>query len=612
MPSRKPVTIPLQIRVFDNQQVVFTADVVGRVELGRQRDPQDTPNTARLSSSGETRIVVAHQKEDSVSRRHALLEPTSDRSGRLTNTSTTQMIIVAGEPPLRPQETREVSFPLLITLGRKVVRVQSELVEMESLPEVTAPPGGHSQYSASFQTLAATSGGGIHAESVVGWLQTVLDVLQSAAGSRDFFGRAARALVDLVALDVGSVLVWQNGDWKREACYSAVPGECDTNWEPSQRILNRVREEKKTFWQMPGTPTLGTSLAMIRAVVVAPILDSNGNVIGALYGDRRLDRPHAPPAKISRLEAMVVELVARGVAAGLARLVQEQAALRARVLFEQFVTPEVARHIDSHPDLLSGREAEVTLLFCDVRGFSRISERVGPSTTVAWIGNVMDVLSECVAAHDGTLVGYIGDELLAMWGAPVEQPDHAARACRAALAMLQEIPGLNERWQTILQDRVRLGIGMNTGLAQVGNTGSHRKPQYGPLGNTVNLASRVQGATKYLKANAVLTEATRAKLNASFSVRRLCKVRVQNITEPVDLYELGPRGQVGWDDLKARYERALTEFEDANFRAAVSILGGLVNDYPEDGPTQKLNARASVALDEGSSVFDAVWELPGK
>jgi adenylate cyclase len=262
--------------------------------------------------------------------------------------------------------------------------------------------------------------------------------------------------------------------------------------------------------------------------------------------------------------------------------------------------------------LLSGREAEVTLLFCDVRGFSRISERVGPATTVSWIGNVMDVLSECVAAHDGTLVGYTGDELLAMWGAPVEQADHAARACRAALAMLDEVPRLNETWQTTLQERVRLGIGINTGRAQVGNTGSQRKPQYGPLGNTVNIASRVQGATKYLKTRAVITEATRAKLDDSFAVRRLCKVRVVNIAESVNLYELAPAGHAGWDGLKGRYERALAEFEDANFRAAVSILGGLVHDFPEDGPTQKLNARASVALDEGSGAFDPVWELPGK
>src|SRR5262245_11961677 len=148
-----------------------------------------------MSPSGDTRIVVAHQKEDSVSRRHALLEATSEHGGRLTNTSTTQLVMVAGDQPLRPQETRDVSFPLLMTLGRKIVRVQPDVVEMESLPEVTAPPGLHSGFSASFQTLAATTGGGVEPESVVGWLQTVLDVLQSAVVSRDFFARAAQALV---------------------------------------------------------------------------------------------------------------------------------------------------------------------------------------------------------------------------------------------------------------------------------------------------------------------------------------------------------------------------------------------------------------------------------
>jgi hypothetical protein len=85
-----------------------------------------------------------------------------------------------------------------------------------------------------------------------------------------------------------------------------------------------------------------------------------------------------------------------------------------------------------------------------------------------------------------------------------------------------------------------------------------------------------------------------------------------NIAEPVNLYELAPAKQPGWDGLKARYEQALADFENADFRAAVSILGGLVKDYPEDGPTLVLNARAATALNQESTTFDAVWELPGK
>jgi adenylate cyclase len=607
------VGIPLQIRVFDNQQLVFCTEVTGPVDIGRQDDRKEAPHSARELDSGVWRVVIAQREEDTVSRHHALIEPLSESTARLKNISANQLIGLSGEPPLRQQETREVGFPVLMTLGRKVVRIQPDLDEVQSLPEVPPLPGGSSAAVPDFNTLAATAGGGVEVSSVIAWLRTAMEVIHSAASSHDFFSQASRAMVDLIALDTGGVWLWDGGDWKPSAVFTSPAEAHNANWKPSHRILNRVREEKRTLWQVPGSSSLNAaSLASIRAVVVAPIFSPQGEVIGALYGDRRLDRPRTAPSRITKLEAMLVEFFAHGVAVGLARLEQERAALRARVLFEQFVTPEVARQLDSHPNLLEGREEEVTLLFCDVRGFSSISERLTPAVTVAWIGDVMDTLSECVAAHHGTLVSYIGDELLAMWGAPVAQPNHAALACRAALAMLEQLPHLNERWQTTLQERTRLGIGVNTGPAQVGNTGSKRKPQYGPLGTAVNLASRVQGATRYLRTRLVITEATRTLLDDSFAVRRLCKVRVVNIAEPVNLFELALPGQSRWDALKQRYEQALSAFEDGNFRVAAGILGSLVNEYPEDGPTEVLNARSANALHEKQLDFDPVWDLPGK
>src|SRR5205807_2230673 len=104
---------------------------------------------------------------------------------------------------------------------------------------------------------------------------------------------------------------------------------------------------------------------------------------------------------------------------------------------------------------------------------SRISERVGPAQTVAWIRDVMGALSDCVHAQGGVLVDYIGDELMAMWGAPEREPDHARLAVEAALAMLAGLPRLNERWQSVLGEPVAIGVGVNTGVAHVGNTGSH-------------------------------------------------------------------------------------------------------------------------------------------
>src|SRR5438105_2825065 len=145
----------------------------------------------------------------------------------------------------------------------------------------------------------------------------------------------------------------------------------------------------------------------------------------------------------------------------------------------------------------------------------------------------MTALSRCVLAHRGVLVDYIGDELVAMWGAPEKPIEPARLACRAALDMLATLPTLNERWQAMLQEPIQIGIGLNTGRAWVGNTGSEQKFKYGPLGNTVNLASRVQGATKYLACPLVITQSTEAELEGSFETRRLATVRVVNIADPV-------------------------------------------------------------------------------
>jgi adenylate cyclase len=297
----------------------------------------------------------------------------------------------------------------------------------------------------------------------------------------------------------------------------------------------------------------------------------------------------------------------------------EKDAIAARVLFEQFFTKELSEQLAREPTLLDGRDSEVTLLFCDIRGFSRISERLGPEGTVRWVSQVMGTLSDCVLKHQGVLVDYIGDEMLAMWGAPVPQPDHARRACLAALDMLASLPALNQRWQTILEEPLNVGIGINTGLARVGNTGSQYKFKYGPLGNPVNLASRVQGATKYLRCPLLITQYTQALLDASFCTRKLCEVRVVNIKQPVELYELAPGGNPHWESLKSKYDEALREFNEAlnekgypGFRRAARILGALLGEVSDDGPSMVLMSRAVNSWVTGPDETHPVWDLPGK
>jgi adenylate cyclase len=492
--------------------------------------------------------------------------------------------------------------------------VGSELHDrgLQSLSESTRMPGEPLALPSLHYTMTL-SGGSVGMEQMLRWLQAVMDVLQSAADSTAFFQKAARAAVEAVDLSSSQVLLLDGDAWNPVAWHvvGGTPGKARAH-PPSKRVLSRVREERKTFWQtgrLPEGPE--DSLRHVREVVASPILNREGLVIGALYGDRldKLEKNPAPP--LTRLDAMLMELLAGGVAAGLARVEQERAALAARVQFEEFFTPELAHHLAANPEMLKGNDAEVTVLFCDLRRFSSFSERIGPTKTVELIADVMETLSDCVLAHRGVVVDYIGDELMAMWGAPEKDTNHATLACRAAVAMCEHLPRLNEHWQPGLGEPMAFGIGISTGLARVGNTGSKRKFKYGPLGNTVNLASRVQDATKILKVQVLMTSRTKAALRDVGDARRLGKVRVRNITEPVDLYELRVGGNTGWASLKAGYEQALAQFERGEFNRATRDLGNLLIDHPADGPSLVLLSRAVNALVAEPDKFDPVWELPG-
>jgi adenylate cyclase len=602
---------PYEIQVYNGQHQVYTGEFTGPVELGRQTREEEKLYTP-VVCDGRTRVPIASLIEQRISRKHLLLSPLADGRMHINNCSEGRKVLLAGTITIDPLGQTDASMPFSLTIGGKTIRVAPapEEGQLQSLPDATLVPG---QVSGAyrFDPRALASGCHFDRQMVLGWLRATLDLLQSAASSSDFFAKAAHLAVDLVGLDATQVLVLEQGEWKSVACHTA-PGQGDGEFTCSQRVLAQVREKKRTFWQVQALSGRDSgSLVGVQAVVAAPILSPAGEVIGALYGNRR-GRGMASGGPLTELEATLTEVLAGSVAAGLARLEQERVALAARVQFEQFFTPELARYLTEQPDLLQGRDAEVTLLFCDIRGFSRISERMGPAQTIHWVSEVLESLSECVLARQGVLVNYMGDELLAMWGAPEKQEDHACRACRAALEMRARLPELNARWQETVGEPIRIGIGINTGMACVGNMGSKRKFVYGPQGDTVNLASRVQGATRYLRSPILITGSTRECLDPSFSARRLCQVRVVNIARPVDLWELRGPDESAWQALKQAYDEALTEFEKQNFSAAARITGNLLSTYPDDGPSLVLLSRAVERLIDHRREFDPVWELPGK
>jgi len=624
----------LTIKYFENQQLVAMADLDATLELGRQRQGEPTPDH-QSSNLQSGRLIIAGRSETNVSRRHLILNRNDDGGVSVDNLNKHMPIQVrylrnmassgdheeledADEQTqtlIPPGGSMHFTPPVLLLMDDKVIRVEyatENPIYLSGLESPTLPPGFSKKTIEPFHTLFASSDDGRERESVLNWLHTAMGVFQQAASSPEFFTDAARAVVDIVDLDAAGILFRSKEGWQSKAIAFSQSAD-EASWRPSQTILNKVVVENRVFRQIPETNDGQESLRDVVAVVAAPILSAEGTVIGVIYGDRRQQAHAKVDVEISLLEAKLVELLASAVAAGLARLAQEQAAVAARAQFEQFFSPELAQELEVNAGLLEGRDTEVTLLFMDIRGFSRITEKLGPSSTVEWINDVLGRLSECVFAESGVLVEYIGDELFAMWGAPTPCDDQSQRACRAALRMLEAVPELEARWKQLTGESLRIGIGVNTGIARVGNVGSRHRFKYGPLGNAVNLASRIEGATKYLGRPLLISGSTAQQLDASFATRRLCTIRVKNIQEPVDIFDLAPQANPPWRKFQSQYELALQHFEKSDFTTAVKILAVLVAEHPDDEPSLLLLSRTVEMISKHHmGGFDPVWELPGK
>ncbi|QEG35734.1 adenylate/guanylate cyclase domain-containing protein [Bythopirellula goksoeyrii] len=602
----------LSVLFYHRHQRVFATPLDTRLEIGRQRSGEPSPRR-RIDRTGYARIVLAPFDDVDISRSHLSLVALNENEIEVTNLSRSQPVRLSREKMLSPGEKAIISPPLLAQFSSYAVRVEPPLEEdldLQPLPEATIPPGPKSVESGLGRLNIDT----MDERLLLRWLETVLGVFQSAANSRDFPVLAAKALVKIVGLDAAAMIECDEAKrWNVAALHSIVEGQSEETWVPSQTLLTRVLQERRTFRHVPANvPDTAKSLQNVLALVAAPILDGEGQVLGVLYGDRRGGGSVNEIPEISPFEAKLVEVLASGIAAGLARVKEEKAAMAARVQFEQFFTPQLAAQMEEDPQLLDGRDANITVLFADIRGFSRISEQLGPARTMAWIQDVMGTLSECVLESDGVLVDFLGDEIMAMWGAPIAQSDHADLACRAAMKMIASLPEINNRWQKELSSQVHIGIGINSGLARVGNTGSKQKFKYGPLGDTVNIASRVQGATKYVGTDCLITGSTLANLSNSHTTRRLACVKVVNIEQPLELYELIPDVPENWQIHCDRYQEVLSALETKNHTLAGDLSEKLCKDFPNDLAAQALATRIEEACNSQATADSAVWKLPGK
>jgi adenylate cyclase len=251
-----------------------------------------------------------------------------------------------------------------------------------------------------------------------------------------------------------------------------------------------------------------------------------------------------------------LDLVAPLLAAGLAFAVTAVANYvtegrerrRVRDLFSRYVAPEYVRRLADEAESLKlgGERTELTLLFSDIRGFTSLSERLPAATVIELLNEYLERMSEIVFRHGGTLDKFIGDAVMAFWGAPLPAPDHADRALAAALDMQSELAALNARWsERGAPAQLAIGIGINTGEAIVGNIGSlSRKLDYTAIGDTVNLASRLESLNKEFGTSVLVSQSTVDQVDGRFRFRPVEEVTVKGKTQAVHVYELLGRAVV--------------------------------------------------------------------
>lgn len=214
-------------------------------------------------------------------------------------------------------------------------------------------------------------------------------------------------------------------------------------------------------------------------------------------------------------------------------------------LFSRYVAPDVFQHLMADPSRarLGGDRREMTVLFSDIRGFTTVTERGKAEDIVSQLNEYFTRMVAVLLAHHGTLDKFVGDMVMALFGAPLEDPDHAEHAVEAALAMRRDLAALNREWAARGRPELDIGIGINTGEMVVGNIGSSAIMSYTVIGDAVNLGSRLESLNKQYGTHIIISESTRSRLKGRYDIRPLGEVVVKGKSAAVVIFEIGETGE---------------------------------------------------------------------
>lgn len=252
-------------------------------------------------------------------------------------------------------------------------------------------------------------------------------------------------------------------------------------------------------------------------------------------------------------------------------------------LFGQYVSPQLVDEMTRHPESAASMEGEsrtMTVLFVDVRDFTRISEGLSAKVLSQLMNEYLTAMTEIIHKHRGSIDKYMGDAIMAFWGAPLEDTEHARHAVEAGLDMLAALPGVNASFHEKGWPEVRIGIGINTGIMNVGNMGSRFRRAYTVMGDAVNLGSRLEGLTKRYGVAMIASEDTR-QAAPGFAYRELDRVRVKGKDQPVLIYEpLGTAYKAMPEEVE-QFQQALGFYRACQWDKAVTLLARLAQANPQ-------------------------------
>ncbi len=271
-------------------------------------------------------------------------------------------------------------------------------------------------------------------------------------------------------------------------------------------------------------------------------------------------------------------------------LSEERQKRRIRRAFQYYLHPAVVDRVSQNPQLLrlGGEVRELTVLFSDIRGFSGIAEGLSPEALVRLLNEYLTAMTQIVFKHDGLLDKYIGDGIMAVYGAPLYASEHAYQACCTALDMMIDLVALQEQWQARGLPLMNIGIGINTATMVVGNMGSDLRFDYTVMGDGVNVASRLEGANKEYGTNILVSDSTWEQVKDRLATRELDVIRVKGKAQPTRIFEvLGTHPLSPHRATMVRiFEAALRAYRAQRWEEAIKLWQQALEATPGDKPSQ--------------------------